>query len=618
MTKPIEMEVASSGEVTGGRGDWRRGCNWQRGGDWRGEVDDAGEALKGCPKDQDDGLGVGGGEGSGVETTSIATLERSQGDEESSNPPSNFLRVDGFRSLGLGLCQPPPAAGLPNSAKLCRRTVHRTTGLLTGFLQPDFPIQTCPLGVDRKTVSRIVNLAMQTGEVVRKPARRYLPNREAPLYAIIIQPIFLLKVGQSLHGFHFTSVKKAPEYGKRHSSNYEERTVYFCIDYEVLTYLWDWLLNVTNEVLIVGHTTMNVPLVESPSSDASSASRLPISVSSALPIEYANLTFWWAASTANSLLVFFRIHAVYSTTVPYHFTSINYCGIWSPLSPITNSAVFLNPPSSGSFIFKRVYGITRPSPPGEPTSMSGALLRSRLLYYGLTFGCQIACTSHVFLGLPYAEFVGMIYVGLPPPCSRTAHFAFGTPQYGCRGNRGMMLASMQFVRSFGDEEDGYADDGGMGMRSCVRFALCGGRGEGAAVDAGASMSHAKACAIELFGLLLCFNSACTRPRYRSFSTRSSDSPGTCISSRCTQIINAYSLLTESHPFTLALPGNRELLLVRSGRFWDFLGNGCRLFWFRVSRILFLGRASLPGHLAQVTQALHHFQVREPALPDPRE
>ncbi|KZP11174.1 hypothetical protein FIBSPDRAFT_423852 [Athelia psychrophila] len=37
------------------------------------------------------------------------------------------------------------------------------------------------LGVDRKTVSRIVNLAMQTGEVVQKPARRYLPNREAPL-----------------------------------------------------------------------------------------------------------------------------------------------------------------------------------------------------------------------------------------------------------------------------------------------------------------------------------------------------------------------------------------------------------------------------------------------------
>ncbi|KZP24757.1 hypothetical protein FIBSPDRAFT_406278 [Athelia psychrophila] len=37
-----------------------------------------------------------------------------------------------------------PAAGLPNSAELCRRTVHRTTGHSTGFLQPDFPIQTCP------------------------------------------------------------------------------------------------------------------------------------------------------------------------------------------------------------------------------------------------------------------------------------------------------------------------------------------------------------------------------------------------------------------------------------------------------------------------------------------
>ncbi|KZP26560.1 hypothetical protein FIBSPDRAFT_928525 [Athelia psychrophila] len=48
------------------------------------------------------------------------------------------------------------------------------------------------LGVDRKTVSRIVNLAMQTGEIVRKPARRYLPNREAPLDDAVIDGAFEL------------------------------------------------------------------------------------------------------------------------------------------------------------------------------------------------------------------------------------------------------------------------------------------------------------------------------------------------------------------------------------------------------------------------------------------
>ncbi|KZP20085.1 hypothetical protein FIBSPDRAFT_547111 [Athelia psychrophila] len=42
-------------------------------------------------------------------------------------------------ALGLRICQPHPAAGLPNSAELCRRSVHQTTGHSTRFIQPDLP-----------------------------------------------------------------------------------------------------------------------------------------------------------------------------------------------------------------------------------------------------------------------------------------------------------------------------------------------------------------------------------------------------------------------------------------------------------------------------------------------
>ncbi|KZP20604.1 hypothetical protein FIBSPDRAFT_861348 [Athelia psychrophila] len=110
-----------------------------------------------------------------------------------------------------------------------------------------------------------------------------------------------------------------------------------------------------------------------------------------------------------------------------------------------------------------------------------ALLRSGLLYYRLIIGFQIAFTTHVFLGLPYAEFVGMIYVGLSSAlaCRVFRMVLLCEPDDDGMGvvtlalggaEGGMTLASVQFARrSYGDDgdgEDGYeeADDGEMGMR----------------------------------------------------------------------------------------------------------------------------------------------------------
>ncbi|KZP22472.1 hypothetical protein FIBSPDRAFT_859536, partial [Athelia psychrophila] len=75
--------------------------------------------------------------------------------------------------------------------------------------------------------------------------------------------------------------------------------------------------------------------------------------------------------------------------------------------------------------------------------ISRVLLRSGVLYYCLTTGFQIASTTHVFLGLPYTEFVGMIYVGLSSALA-------------CRVFHMVLL----------DGDDGYKDedDGEIGMR----------------------------------------------------------------------------------------------------------------------------------------------------------
>ncbi|KZP14234.1 hypothetical protein FIBSPDRAFT_1048888 [Athelia psychrophila] len=295
----------------------------------------------------------------------------------------------------------------------------------------------------------------------------------------------------------------------------------------VLTaYLWDWLLSVTSEVRIVGRKTrLSLPLI------TYYLSRIPtlgylicVSITNlgilppVLPIEYAKLSFWWVASTANSFLFFIRVRAVfahsrtiqalfcllllviaisptsqfYNTTIPCHYTSVNYCDTWSPLSLIPNAAVLLNDTLVCIFISKRVYGNATYTSRGTAFwervkqlcnsaglfRISRVLLRSGLLYYGLTIGFQIASTTHVFLGLPYAEFVGMIYVGLSSALAcrvfrmvllcEPDDDGMGVVTLALGGAAGgMTLASVQFARrSYEDGEDGYEedDDGEMGMR----------------------------------------------------------------------------------------------------------------------------------------------------------
>ncbi|KZP14214.1 hypothetical protein FIBSPDRAFT_868445 [Athelia psychrophila] len=111
--------------------------------------------------------------------------------------------------------------------------------------------------------------------------------------------------------------------------------------------------------------------------------------------------------------------------------------------------------------------------------MSRVLWRSGLLYYRFTIGFQIASTTHVFLVLPYTDFVGMIHVGLSSALACRVFrmmllcepdddgIAVVTLALGAGAAAGMMLASVHFARrSLEDDEDGYEeeDDGEMGMR----------------------------------------------------------------------------------------------------------------------------------------------------------
>ncbi|KZP22458.1 hypothetical protein FIBSPDRAFT_1043545 [Athelia psychrophila] len=196
------------------------------------------------------------------------------------------------------------------------------------------------------------------------------------------------------------------------------------------------LLSVTNEVLVVGRSTRLSP---------TSVSSTPV-----FPIEYAKRSFSLVASTANSHLFFFRVRAGFahsrmtqalfcfllviavSPVSQFHQYPIH-CDTRSPHSLLSNCAVFLNDTGVCLFISSNSAVLSR---------ISRALLRSGLLYYGcvscpfpssrrlalipfrpitqtdlvpprsLTIGFRIASTIHVFLGLLYAEFVGMISVGL--------------------------------------------------------------------------------------------------------------------------------------------------------------------------------------------------------------
>ncbi|KZP32754.1 hypothetical protein FIBSPDRAFT_848007 [Athelia psychrophila] len=100
------------------------------------------------------------------------------------------------------------------------------------------------------------------------------------------------------------------------------------------------------------------------------------------------------------------------------------------------------------------------------------LLRSGLLYYHLT-------TGFLFLALPYAELVGIIYVGLSSALTCRVfrivllckpdddRMGVVTLSLGAGAAGGMTLASVHFARrSLEDNEDGYEeeDDGEMGMR----------------------------------------------------------------------------------------------------------------------------------------------------------
>ncbi|KZP05174.1 hypothetical protein FIBSPDRAFT_967514 [Athelia psychrophila] len=136
----------------------------------------------------------------------------------------------------------------------------------------------------------------------------------------------------------------------------------------------------------------------------------------AFPIEYAKLSFWWVASTANSHL-FFRVRAgsasqFYNATIPCHSTSINYCGTWTPLPLLPNGAIFLNDTLICVFVSQRAYGNATFTSRGtafwerakQLCNSAGLFRISRAL---VTIGLQLASTTHIFLGLPYAELVGM-------------------------------------------------------------------------------------------------------------------------------------------------------------------------------------------------------------------
>ncbi|KZP32740.1 hypothetical protein FIBSPDRAFT_943741 [Athelia psychrophila] len=170
----------------------------------------------------------------------------------------------------------------------------------------------------------------------------------------------------------------------------------------------------------------NITFLASPPSDASSVSSSLISVSSPiLPID-----------TSSSHLFFSRVRAVFahSRTIQALFSRLRLVIAVSPasrypispLSLLPNGAVFLNDTLVCVFISKRAYGNAIFTSRGaafwerlkQLCNSAGlfrilmVLLRIGLLYYRLPIGFQITYTTHVVLGLPYAEFVGMIYVGL--------------------------------------------------------------------------------------------------------------------------------------------------------------------------------------------------------------
>ncbi|KZP22447.1 hypothetical protein FIBSPDRAFT_890335 [Athelia psychrophila] len=309
------------------------------------------------------------------------------------------------------------------------------------------------------------------------------------------------------------------------------------------------------EVLVVGRTTrLNVPLLESPTSDTSSAPPSPISVSSpqCCPSSPRQAELLVAREHRKSPLVFFRVHAVlaHSPTTQALFCLLPHVITASPALQVYSIGEL---PLLWIFVSKRVYRYGNATCTFRGTVFSASLfrlsrvrLRSGLLDYCLTISFHIACTTHACLGLPYAEFVGLsstraCRVFRMMLLCEMDDVGLVTLSMGAGAAGGMTMASVQYARrSFGegeeeDEEEDDGEDGEMGsgirplrtVRRVVRCWCC--RFWYYSAHAKARAHHgSRAMRDSAFGLAFCFNSAWTAPRYRSFGIRFSESPWTSI------------------------------------------------------------------------------------------
>jgi len=226
----------------------------------------------------------------------------------------------------------------------------------------------------------------------------------------------------------------------------------------VLTaFIYDWILAIEAEVASVQKTRLNLPIIAYYVSRLCSLVYLLCVFMTEIgivldtdQIEYAKFAVWWAATSATSLLFFFRIRAVYNhcRVIKYLFsvlwiiivlspTAILYtvddpcktgrnsdCNYARPLSLVANGTMCLNDTLVFILISHQMYSnsaVHRHGPRDNIKlffrghglyNISKSVLQSGQLYYGVTIGFQLAAMMTYFLGTRFAELVGIMYLAV--------------------------------------------------------------------------------------------------------------------------------------------------------------------------------------------------------------